>query len=276
MSTKEASPRQAIIGGATRLYAIIGHPIAQVKSPETFNPGFAAAGRDAVLVPMDILPEHFEETVRGLKGLANLDGIIITVPYKPRILPFIDELRPMARIVGAANAMRREADGRWTGDMFDGVGLMRGLRAAGEEPRGRRVMLLGAGGAGSAVAVAFAEAGAAAVTIHDIDRAKAEALAKRVREAFPGCAVRAGEAELDAHDTLVNATPIGMAEGDPLPVAIDRLRPDMLVVDIIMKPEVTPFLAAARERGCRALPGRTMLEGQAAEVMTFFRIGEQP
>ncbi|MFC7398981.1 shikimate dehydrogenase family protein [Chelatococcus sp. GCM10030263] len=266
------APLQAPIGGSTRLFVIIGHPIAQVKSPQTFNPRLAAAGLDAVLVPMDIAPERFDETVRGLKGVANLDGIIITVPYKARILPLIDELRPMARTVGAANAMRREADGRWIGDIFDGTGLMRGLRVENEEPRGRRVMLLGAGGAGSAVAVAFAEAGAAAVTIHDVDGAKAEMLAVRVKRAFPDCDVRAGAPDLDAHDILVNATPTGMAEGDPLPVAIERLRSDMLVVDIIMKPEVTRFLAAARERGCKALPGKTMLEGQAAEVMKFFRV----
>jgi shikimate dehydrogenase len=269
------APLQATIGGSTRLFAIIGHPIAQVKSPQTFNPRFAAAGLDAVLVPMDIPPERFDETVRGLKGIANLDGIIITVPYKARILPFIDDLRPMAQTVGAANAMRREADGRWTGDIFDGTGLMRGLREQNEEPRGRRVMLLGAGGAGSAVAVAFAEAGAAAVTIHDVDGAKAEALAARVKRAFPACDVRVGAPDLDAHDTLVNATPAGMAEDDPPPVAIDRLRPEMLVVDIIMKPEVTRFLAAAREHGCKALPGKTMLEGQAAEVMTFFRVEDR-
>lgn len=156
--------------------------------------------------------------------------------------------------------------------MFDGVGLMRGLREQGEDPRGRRVMLLGAGGAGSAVAVALGQAGAAAVTIHDVDAVKTKALVDRVKQAYPACDVRAGAPDLDTHDTLINATPTGMAEGDPLPVPIERLRPEMLVVDIIMKPEVTAFLKAARERGCKALPGKTMLEGQGAELMKFFHV----
>jgi shikimate dehydrogenase len=264
--------QQVPIGGATRLFAIIGHPITQVKSPQTFNPRIAAAGLDAVLVPVHVVPEQFDETVRGLKAIANLDGIIITVPYKACILPFIDEVLPMAQAVGAANAMRREPDGRWSGDMFDGVGLMRGLREQGEDPRGRRVMLLGAGGAGSAVAVALAQAGATAVTIHDVDAAKAAALAERTRKVYPACDARAGAPDLDTHDTLINATPTGMAEGDPLPVSIERLRPEMLVVDIVMKPEVTRFAAAARERGCKALPGKTMLEGQGAELMKFFHV----
>jgi shikimate dehydrogenase len=267
------APLQPVIGGATRLFVIIGDPIAQVKSPQTFNPRFAAAGLDAVLVPVHVKPERFDETVRALMAIGNLDGMIVTVPYKPAILPFADTVLPTAATVGAANALRREADGRWTADMFDGVGLMRGLRERNIEPRGRRVMLIGAGGAGSAVAAAFAQAGAEAVTVHEVDGRKAQALADRVGGAFPGCAVRAGPPDLDGHDTLVNATPIGMVEGDPLPVAIDRLRPDMLVVDIIIKPGDTPFLAAARERGCTALGGRTMLEGQAAEVLRFFRVG---
>ena len=84
--------------------------------------------------------------------------------------------------------------------------------------------------------------------------------------AFPYCAVTSGVPDLEAHDTLVNATPIGMAEDDPLPLDIEHLRPEMLVVDIIMKPEVTKLLEAARERGCTALGGRTMLDGQAVEV----------
>ena len=270
------APLQAEIGGSTRLFAIIGHPIAQVKSPQTFNPRIAAAGLDAVLVPIHVVPEKFDDTVRGLKAIANLDGIVITVPYKARILPFIDQVLPMAEAVGAANAMRREPDGRWSGDMFDGVGLMRGLREQGEDPRGRRVMLLGAGGAGSAVAVALAQAGAAAVTIHDVDAVKTQAVVDRVKRAYPACDARAGAPDLDSHDTLINATPTGMAEGDPLPVSIERLRPEMLVVDIIMKPEVTAFLSAARQRGCKALPGKTMLEGQGVELMKFFHVEGRP
>jgi hypothetical protein len=141
---------QVPINGATRLYAIIGDPIAQVKSPQVLNPRFAAAGLNAVLFPVHVKPELFDETVRGLMAIANLDGIIATVPYKARIIPFIGNVLPMAAKVGAANALRRGPDGSWSGDMFDGRGLVRGLRDASIPLEGRRVMLVGAGGAGSA------------------------------------------------------------------------------------------------------------------------------
>jgi shikimate dehydrogenase len=262
--------QQALIDGSTRLLAIIGDPIEQVKSPQTLNPMFASAGRNVVLIPVHVRPERFDETVQGLKAVGNLDGIIITVPYKTRILPLIDDVLPMAARVGAANAMRRERSGRWAGDMFDGRGLVRGLREAAIPAEGRAIMLIGAGGAGSAVAVALADAGAKTLTIFDVDTAKARALADRVKAAYPGCAVTAGPVRLAGHDTLINATPIGMAPGDGLPAPIDGLTRDTLVIDVIVKPDTTPLLDRARALGCRTFNGRLMLDGQARELVRFF------
>jgi shikimate dehydrogenase len=271
MTSADTDARQVPIRGSTRLYAIIGDPIAQVKSPEVLNPRFAAAGMDAVLVPVNLRPERFEETVGGLMAVGNLDGIIATVPYKARIMPFIDNVLPAAAVVGAANALRREADGRWSGDMFDGRGLVRGLGEASVALAGRRIMLVGAGGVGSAIAVALAEAGAATITIFDIDAGRAEALARRVAAAFPACAVRAGPVEIPAHDTLVNATPIGMAPEDGLPMALDGLGPEIIAIDVIHKREgATPFLDRARALGCRIFDGHVMLNGQAEELVQFF------
>lgn len=264
---------QAVIDGATRLFAIIGDPIGQVKSPQTLNPRFVATGLNAVMIPVHVKLAQFEETVRGLKAIANLDGIIITVPYKSRILPLIDQVLPMATTVGAANAMRREPDGRWSGDMFDGRGLIRGLSDAAITLEGRKILLIGAGGAGSAVAVAAADAGAKAVTIFDVDTAKAEALAARVAAAYPACTVRAGPVRLSGHDTLINATPIGMASGDGLPAPVESLTADTLVIDVIIKPQDTPLLAHARALGCRVFNGRVMLDGQAHELVQFFTRG---
>src|SRR5689334_308906 len=169
-----------IVNGATRLYGIIGHPIKQVKSPELLTGRIRAARRNALLLPVHVTPEAFDVTVRGLKAIANLDGIVITVPYKGRIVPFVDRLTPTGERVGAINAMRREPDGRWVGDMFDGKGMLRALRDQGADPKGLRVMLLGAGGAGSAIADAVADAGASSLQIFDVDHAKASDLAARI------------------------------------------------------------------------------------------------
>jgi shikimate dehydrogenase len=271
----DTQAQQALIDGSTRLFAIIGDPIEQVKSPQTLNPRFAAEGMNAVLIPVNVKPDSFDETVKGLMAVGNLDGIIITVPYKSRILPLLDHVLPMAAKVGAANAMRREADLTWSGDMFDGRGLVRGLREAAIQLEGRRIMLIGAGGAGSAVAVAVADAGARTVTIFDVDAGKAKALADRVAAAFPDCAVRAGPVQISGHDTLINATPIGMAPGDGLPATVDGLTSDVLVIDVIIKPDTTPLLDHARALGCRTFNGRVMLDGQAEELVRFFSIRDR-
>jgi shikimate dehydrogenase len=262
-----------LVNGATRLYGIIGDPITQVRSPEVMTARFRAAGRNAVLVPMHISPDRFDSTVRGLKSLVNLDGLIITVPYKVQILAHLDRLLPTGSAVGAVNAMRREKDGSWTGDMFDGRGLVRGLAQEGHAVAGRKVMQLGAGGAGSAVAFALAEAGVAGLTLFDVDAKKAESLAARVAAAYPRVAARTAAPTLAGCDILVNATPVGMAPGDGLPAELGRLDPALLVVDVIMKPPLTPLLRHAQACGCPTVGGRSMLEGQADEVALFFSTG---
>jgi shikimate dehydrogenase len=268
-----AAPANAPITGETRLFVIVGHPVTQVKAPMAFNPLFRAAGRNAVMVPIDVAPEQLEATIAGLKTVANLDGIVVTVPHKARMAELVDDVLPTGRMVGAINAARRERDGRWTGDMFDGRGSVHGLRAAGIEPRGRRILLVGAGGAGGAVAFAMAEAGAARLTICDLDAAKAQRVVEGVRRAYPAMKVESGPPAPDAgHDTVVNATPLGMAPSDPLPVDPATIPSSVLVVDVIMKPDVTPLLNAAAARGCRTIPGRHMLDGQVPAVAAFFGI----
>jgi shikimate dehydrogenase len=266
------APDLPVVDGATRLYGIIGDPIEQVKSPEVMTARFRAAGRNAILVPLHIPVARFDEAVRGVMALANLDGIVITVPYKSRILPYVDRLLPVGERVGAINAMRREADGSWTGDMFDGRGLVRSLREQGVTLEGRRVMQLGAGGAGSAVACAFAEAGAAAVTLYDVDEAKARALAERVAGGYPACTIELALPAARGHDILINATPVGMAPGDGMPAELGPLDPSLLVIDIIIKAEPTPLLKHAQACGCRTVGGRAMLDGQAEEVARFFGV----
>jgi shikimate dehydrogenase len=264
---------QPAIDGSTRLLGIIGDPIAQVKSPPLLNRRFAQAGANTVLLPMHVLPEAFDKTVRGLMALGNLDGLIVTVPYKARAVALADKIEPMAEKVGAINALRREADGSWSGDMFDGRGLVRGLADQGLTVAGKSVMLIGAGGAGSAVAVAFAEAGASPIAIHDVDGGKAATLVERVAKAHPEAKPRLAQPRAAGFDIIVNATPVGMAPRDGLPAEIGALTAPQLVIDVIATPEITPLLARARASGCRTVGGKTMLSGQAAELETFFRIG---
>jgi len=260
-----------MIDGATRLYCIVGDPVAQTGSPRMFTQRFEALGLNAVLVPFHVPAAQFEPAMRGIMGLANLDGIILTVPFKARVLPFVDKLSPTAQTVGAANALRREPGGSWAGDMFDGRGMVRAIEAGGHSVKGRNALLIGAGGAGSAIACAAAEAGVATLTIADIDADKARALAARVAAAFPSCKLSAGPAMITEHDLLINASPVGMRDGDGLPATIGNLDPQVIVADVVLKDE-TPLLRHAASCGCAIVRGRAMMENQLDEMLKFFGI----
>jgi shikimate dehydrogenase len=258
------------IDGATRLYGIVGHPITQVKSPEMFSELFAKDGLDAVMLPMDVLPDRFDATMAALMGLANLDGLLVTVPYKPQAVRFTDRLGPTANRIGAVNALRREHGGEWTGDMFDGVGFVRAFERKGCELRGRRVALFGAGGAGSAIGCELAVAGVASLTIIDPQRERAAALAEALRAAFGGCRIDVAEAVPRGVDMIANASTVGMREGDGLPGEIGALASDTLVGDVVVSEVPTALIRHAIRRGCRYIVGREMVAGQAEAIMAFF------
>lgn len=224
-----------------------------------------------MLVPAHVGAEDLGRTIDGLKAIRNLDGIVVTMPHKAAACALVDRLGPMATVVGALNAMRRAADGRWEGEMFDGWGFVEGLRRQGIEARGLTVHQVGAGAAGTAVAVAMADAGVKSLTLADIDAGRVADVASRVRRAFPALEVRTSEAgEIPSCDLIVNVTPLGMRPGDPLPFDPDRLPAHVVVADVVTKPEMTPLLLQAQATGHRAHTGRHMHEGQARLAATFF------
>jgi shikimate dehydrogenase len=206
----------------------------------------------------------------GLKALRTLDGIVATMPHKSAAAAFADEVLETGRLVGAVNALRRRADGRWEADMFDGRGFVAGLGARGHAAAGKRVALIGAGAAGSAIAVSLCQAGIAALSVHDLDAAKGERLVALVGAAFPKVNARTATPDLAAADILINATALGMQPDDPLPWDLADLRPGTVVGDVTTKPEVTPFVAAARAMDAPTVTGRDMFEGQLRELGAFF------
>ena len=254
--------------GAMRLYAIIGDPVSQVKSPAALTQRFREGGTNAALVPLHVPAAHLAEVFASLRLLGNLDGMVITVPHKVRMAELVDSVSERARLVGAINLARREADGRWHGDMADGVGFCRGLAANGFDPAGRKAFVLGTGGAGSAVTVELARLGAA-VRIHDVAPGRAQGLADRLREAgFDAAAVEG--ADPAGADLVVNATPLGMRAGDALPIDPALLSPDMFVADVVIRPPLTPFLEQARARGCRVQAGEAVMLHQLDAMVAFF------
>lgn len=256
--------------GRTRVFAVLGDPVAQAKAPELLNAEFARLGADAVLVPVHAPAARFAEVVTGLQAAGNVDGLLVTVPHKLAVCAHADEVSATAALVGSANALRREPDGRWYADNFDGVGFVRGLAAQGRAVSGLRVALAGAGGAGLAVAAALLAAGAEQVTVADPDGVRLAALLERLGAAWPGRV--AGGAADGPVDLAVNATPLGLRPDDPLPFAVAGLAPGTLVADLVMEPHDTPLLRAAAARGLPIHHGIHMLRCQIGLYSRFFSV----
>lgn len=252
------------ITGHTRVFGILADPIHHVKTPQAINAHFGRLGFDGVMVPFHVSAEGLPDMVRGLKAMRSLGGFVVTVPHKTTIVALCDEVEPHARLIGAVNCVRREADGRLVGTILDGTGFVAGLKGAGHDPKGLSAYLAGAGGAANAVAFALAEAGISRLTIANRTRAKSDDLKARLAQAHPGLAVETGPARVADHDLVVNATSLGLKDGDPLPLPVDELDARQLVAEIIMQPEITPLIAAARAKGCRTHLGRPMLDAQIA------------
>jgi shikimate dehydrogenase len=259
--------------GTTRLYAVLGDPVAQVMAPVFMNQVFLEHQEDAIMVPVHVRPAQLMAVVEGLKRIANLDGMLITVPHKFAVRPLVDHISRAVELAGSANALRREADGRWSAENFDGQGFVAGLRKAGHEPAGKRVVLVGTGGAGAAIAAALVACNVTELSLIDARAEKAMQLANSLNVTYPGVVQAGTVGEWHRFDIAINATPVGLRVDDPLPFEVNGLSPQAVVADIIMKPHETRLLQASAARGLRVHHGIHMLTPQIEMYREFFRIG---
>jgi shikimate dehydrogenase len=258
------------ITGRTRIIAHLGVPTESFASPMIYNPWFRTAGVDAVVVPMGCEAEDYPDFLRLLFRLRNIAGALVTMPHKTTTAGLVDVATAAVRVCGACNAVRRDAEGQLLGDMFDGEGFVRGVRSKGRTPRGTSAHIVGAGGVGSAIAASLAAAGAARLSLFDTEGGRAEALAARLSAEYPDLTVETGCTDPSGAGIVVNASPLGMSPGDPLPLDTARIDPGALVGDVVLSTEVTPFLAAARARGCQIQIGKDMLFEQIPAYLEFF------
>ena len=262
------------ITGSTQVFMIVGDPVAQVRAPEVYNPLFQRHGVDAVLVPMRVAPSRLSGFVRESFGAQNVAGLWVTIPHKTAMQALMDDCDAVAQVAGAVNAVRRGADGRIEGALFDGVGFAKGLDHFGIPVAGRRVLVLGAGGGGQAVAAALAQRGPGLLAIHNRSRDRAAALAGRLQERLgPTVAAAvavAGTADPQGFDLVINCTSQGLRPDDALPVDVARLDAGAAVLDIIMSRQPTPLLQACAARGISAHAGFEMLVQQVPEYLRFF------
>jgi shikimate dehydrogenase len=259
-----------MIDGSTRLIAHIGFPTHAFKSPMIYNPYFEDRGINAVVVPMGCQAEHYPAFLSAVFSLDNIQGALVTMPHKVTTAGLLDEVSPAVKIAGSCNAVRRADDGRLIGDMFDGEGFVRGVRRKGCTLEGARVLVVGCGGVGSAIAASLAAAGVAWLALFDAREETAQGLSERLRTHYPRLEVTTGSNDPAGFDVVVNATPMGMNDGDPLPVDVTRIAPDTFVGEVVMKTEMTAFLKAVETRGCRFQVGSDMLFEQIPAYLEFF------
>jgi len=261
-----------LINGHTKVIAHIGFPTHAFKAPMIYNPYFEQQGINALVVPMGCQAEDYPVFLRAIFKLSNIRGALITMPHKVSTLTLVDEVLPAAAIAGACNAVRLGPQGQLQGDMFDGEGFVRGVLRKGFKLQGARVLVVGAGGVGSAIAASLAAAGVAAISLFDMNPAAAEALAGRLRAHYPALQVATGSNDPAGHALVVNATPMGMNEGDPLPMDVSRIAPGTFVGEVVMRTEMTAFLNAARVRGCPVQVGSDMLFEQIPAYLEYFNL----
>jgi shikimate dehydrogenase len=270
--------------GDTKVAGVIGDPVRHSLSPALHNAAFAELGLDWTYVAFEVPAGQGADAVTAMRTL-GIEGLSVTMPHKDAVAAACDELSPAAALLGAVNCVRR--DGDWLiGENTDGAGFLRSLHTqAGVDPAGLRTVVLGAGGAARAVIVALAAAGSlvrvvnrspdAAARAAALGAAAGGAAAEAAGAPAGSAAIGGPEAVRDA-DVVVNATPLGMAEGDPLPLDPALVSDSQIVVDLIYRPERTPLLDAAAQAGATTLNGVGMLLFQAAEQFEMWTGHDAP
>ncbi len=251
------------------LVGVFGYPVAENPTVVMQEAGFRDRGLNWRYLTIEVRPEDLEAAMAGLRAF-NMAGINLTIPHKVAVLQYLDRLSPEAELIGAVNTVVREGD-QLIGHNTDGKGFLRSVREdAGVNPQGKQVVFLGAGGAARAMAVELALAGAAHITIVNRTPGRGRELAELLSDKTPAEARfvpwDGAYAVPPQSDILVNATSIGLFPNiEEVPsVAVDSIRPDLLVCDVIPNPPQTTFLRTVAAQGARTLDGLGMLVYQGA------------
>jgi shikimate dehydrogenase len=256
------------LNGETRLFPIIGDPIIYARSPELLTASLQARGRNAVCVPLEVPEGALNDVMNGLSLAPNVDGVLVTMPHKFAARACCSTLSDTSRLLKVVSVMRRNPDRSWHGDSQDGSSFVKAQVDHGALVEGARVLLIGAGGAGSAIAIALLAAGVRELIVHDIDEARVNALIALLADRSQG-RMKYGLPDPTGCDVLCNATHLGMAENDALPVAPELLTSSIFVGDVIAGHGMTPLIKVAQQAGCRTANGDQMVEAVQGMMVDF-------
>jgi shikimate dehydrogenase len=246
------------LNGRTRLYPLLGDPIIYARSPDWLSRHMAQRGMNMISLPMEVPDGKLQVVMDGLAATGNVDGLSLTMPHKITGYAHCATVSETSRLLGVVSAIRRNKDGSWHGHTTDGDAFVKAQLDNGATIEGARVLVLGAGGAGSAIVISMLDAGAAEVVVHDLDAVRARRIVELLQPKAGG-RLKLGSNDPTGFDVVSNATPMGMAEGDPLPLDPAKLERMMFVGDVVAGHGETPLIKAARAAGCRTADGDAMV-----------------
>ena len=276
------------ITGHTELIGLMAYPIRHSSSPAMHNEAFAYLGLDYAYLAFEVDNSTLEDAVKGIRAL-KMVGSNVSMPNKTVVGQYLDKLSPAAELCGAVNTIVNE-NGVLTGHITDGIGFVRNLKEHGVDVKGKKMVVLGAGGAATAIQVQCALDGAESISIFnpkDPFFARAESTAEKLSKETPDCKVSVFDLEDEAKlkeevanaDILVNATLAGMKPHEELTLIKDKsmFRPDLVVADVVYNPAETRMVKEAKEAGCKlAIGGKGMLLWQGAAAYKLYTGLEMP
>lgn len=246
------------LNGRTRLFPLLGDPIIYARSPDWLSKHMAKRGMNCISLPMEVPDGKLKTVMDGLAATKNVDGLSLTMPHKITGCAYCATFSETSKMLGVVSAIRRNADGSWHGHTTDGDAFVKAQIDNGARIQGARVLVLGAGGAGSAIVISMLDHGAKEVVVHDVDEARAGKIVDLLQDKA-GDRVKVGSNNPTGFDVVSNATPMGMADVDPLPLDAGKLDTSMFVGDVVAGHGETPLIKAAREAGCQTADGDAMV-----------------
>ena len=258
------------INGKTRITGLFGYPVEHTLSPAMHNAAFEAMGLDYCYVPFLVHPEYLEDAVRAIRAL-NLPGVNVTVPHKEKVLPFLDEIYEEASFIGAVNTIVN-SDGKLTGYNTDGRGFIQSLLENDISIEAKNILIIGAGGASRAISYYLSQK-TQTLSLYDIDKEKLEKLVRDLKKIRNNVSRLDDISNIEKYQIIINATPLGLKEKDPLPFNVSLLKKGQTVCDLIYKQ--TRLLEEASKKGCVTLNGLGMLLWQGVFAFELWT-GKKP